>query len=64
MRLYVLLKQNALQAKVRPPEENDLKLSDYIFTVFTYPEIFVNAEEELRRSYKLVQHCNGVTSLK
>jgi len=28
MRLYVLLKQNALQAKVRPPEENDLKLSD------------------------------------
>jgi len=28
MRLYVLLKQNALQAKVKPPEENGLNLSD------------------------------------
>jgi len=28
MRLYVLLKQNAFQAKVKPPEENGLKLSD------------------------------------
>jgi len=28
MRLYVLLKQNALQAKVKPPEENGLKLLD------------------------------------
>jgi len=27
MRLYVLLKQNALQPKVKPPEENGLKLS-------------------------------------
>jgi len=26
--LYVLLKKNALQAKVKPPEENSLKLSD------------------------------------
>jgi len=28
MGLYVLLKQNALEAKVKPPEENGLKLSD------------------------------------
>jgi len=28
MRLYILLKQNALQANVKPPEENGLKLSD------------------------------------
>jgi len=28
MELYVLLKQNALQAKVKIPEENGLKLSD------------------------------------
>jgi len=28
MSLYVLLKQNALQAKVKPPEEYGLKLSD------------------------------------
>jgi len=28
MRLYVSLKQNALQAKVKPSEENGLKLSD------------------------------------
>jgi len=28
MRLSVLLKQNALQAKIKPPEKNGLKLSD------------------------------------
>jgi len=28
MPLYILLKQNALQTKVKPPEENGLKLSD------------------------------------
>jgi len=28
MRLYVLMKQNALLAKVKPPEENGLKFSD------------------------------------
>jgi len=28
MRLYALLKQNALQAEVKPPEENGLNSSD------------------------------------
>jgi len=28
MRLYVLLKQNALMKKVKPPEDNVLNLSD------------------------------------
>jgi len=28
MRLYISLKQNALQETVKPPEENGLKLSD------------------------------------
>jgi len=28
MRLHVSLKQNGLQAKVKPPEENGFKLSD------------------------------------
>jgi len=28
MRLYALLKPNALQEKVKPPEQNGLKLSD------------------------------------
>jgi len=35
MRLYVLLKQDALQAS-KPPEENGLSLSHWRFAVFTY----------------------------
>jgi len=64
MPLYGLLKQGALQAKVKPPEENGLTLSHWTFTVFTCLKYSWKLEKKCVKSYKLVQHCNGVTEFK
>jgi len=36
-----------MRCKVKPSEENGLKLSHRTFTVFTLLKIFVNAREEM-----------------
>jgi len=47
-----------MRCKVKPSEENGLKLSHRTFTVFTLLKIFVNAREE--NVSKVVDCCNTI----